>query len=295
MKVYITGPISGLQDSSYQAFFDAEKQLTNLGHEAINPAEPDSVKNDSATSPASSEETSLSWEHYIRRDMPKMMLADALCLLPGWKDSRGASLKVSIATALKIPLLILKDGKLIPRVEAIGLSGYARSGKDTVGRYLAEQGWLQVAFADSIRKSLYTFNPRVTPDMRVADIVDEHGWETGKLVSPEMRVLLQRLGTQVGRDLLGENIWVDLTVRNIPDGSRVAFTDCRFENEADKVREIGGKVWRVNRPHGEPINNHISEIALDNYNFDRVFINDGDIQDLTDKVEVALKEDGLSH
>lgn len=297
MKVYIAGPMTNIQDFNYPAFFDAEVQLTNLGHEAINPARLDSNEDvpqalaASIASIALNDELGHSWEYYIRRDIPIMMKANALCLLPGWQGSRGASLEVQLATALKIPLLILKDGKLLPRVEAIGLSGYARSGKDTVGRYLAEQGWLQVAFADSIRKSLYAFNPRVTMDMRVADIVDDHGWETGKLVSPEMRILLQRLGTQVGRELLGENVWVDLTIRNIPDGSRVVFTDCRFENEADKVREIGGKVWRVNRPNGQAINDHISEVALDDYDFDQVFINDGDISDLTDKAEKALQED----
>lgn len=302
MKVYIAGPMSGRINYNYPAFFDAEIKIANLGHEAINPARLDSsntIQNvskaleESIASIQDNDKNGHTWEYYIRRDLPQLMKADAICVLPGWQDSRGASIEVDIANSVNMPILILKEGKLIPRIEAIGLSGYSRSGKNTVGRYLEKQGWEQIAFADYIRKSLYTFNPRVSYDSRVKDIVDSHGWETGKIISPEIRILLQRFGTEVGRDLINENIWVDLTIKNIPDGSRVVFTDCRFPNEANKVRQIGGKVWRVNRPDWPAVNDHQSETALDDYDFDRIFINDSSIKDLETKIEIALREDGL--
>ena len=300
MKVYIVGPMGGRIDNNYSAFFDAESMITRLGHKAINPARLDSTDTNQDISEALKDAIASikdnnknGWEYYIRRDLSQLMEADALCVLPGWQDSRGASIEVNLANSVNMPILILKEDKLVSRVEAIGLSGYSRSGKNTVGRYLENQGWKQITFADYIRKSLYTFNPRVSYNSRVKDIVDAHGWETGEIISPEIKILLQRFGTEVGRDLINEDIWVDLTVKSIPDGSRVVFTDCRFSNEANKVRQLGGKVWRVNRPGWQAVNDHTSETSLVDYDFDRVFINDSSIKDLDAKVEIALRQDGL--
>src|SRR5947208_2132447 len=73
----------------------------------------------------------------------------------------------------------------------------------------------------------------------------------------------------------------------LPEGTRVVFIpDCRFTNEADFVRKMGGEVWRVGRyvhdlrfkSRGRPFDNklspeqqaHPSETQLDSYDFDRV-------------------------
>ena len=284
------------ENNNYPAFYDAETIIRNLGHQAINPARIDPSEDASeslARSIASIANTPNGFGYYLHRDINKLMEADAICVLPGWQESREAKIEVDIAESISLPVLTIKENILIPRIEAIGLSGYARSGKNIVGNYLESQGWEQVAFADQIRNALYTFNPRVGYDSRVKDIVDAHDWETGKIVSPEIRVLLQRLGTDVGRKLIGEDVWIDLTLKNIPDGSRVVFTDCRFPNEADKVRQFGGKIWRINRPEWSAVNDHESETALDEYRFDRVFVNDSSIKELDYKVELALREDGL--
>lgn len=285
MKLYIAGPMTGMPDWNYPAFFDAETQLTALGHTPLNPARNDGDSASEAIAGAGSQEVPTHpWEYYLRRDIPKVVSADALVVLPGWQNSRGATLEVHLATALGMPLYILRDGKLIPRIEVIGLSGYARSGKDTIGTALVNLGFERASFADYIRSALYALNPQVAGDTRVAELIDAHGWEHVKVAHPEVRSLLQRLGSEVGRDMLGENVWVDLTFKNMPDGSKIVVTDCRFPNEADTIKRLGGEVWRVHRPGYTAVNAHPSETALNDWAFDRHFHNNSTMEDLHQQV-----------
>jgi hypothetical protein len=216
------------------------------------------------------------------------VMSDALLLVKGWQSNPSAVFIVETATDLGIPMFIFTDGKLKPRFEIIGLSGYARAGKDTIGDLLVEKGYTRSSFADYIRKALYTLNPYASDGNRVKDVIDNHGWEGSKLVDPEVRLLLQRLGSDVGRNLIDNDIWVDLVLKNIPDGAKIVFTDCRFPNEAEAIKRFGGELWRVSRNGCDPVNNHISEIALDNWNFDLVLENDGTIESLHNNVEVKL-------
>jgi hypothetical protein len=293
MRLYIAGPMSGLPGLNYHAFFDAEKALLDLGHTPLNPARTDGPDAESAIAAAGTlENPAHPWEYYLRRDIPKVTSADALLVLPGWQTSRGANLEVHIAEALGMPMFILRDGKLLPRITVIGLSGYGRSGKDTIGTALQERGYVRAAFADRIREGLYALNPLVTPTERVADLIDAQGWEATKGTHPEIRTLLQRLGAELGRELLGDNIWVDLTFKGVPDGAKVVVTDCRFPNEAATVKRLGGEVWRVQRPGFNPANAHPSETALDDWAFDRVFLNDGTMESLHAQVYDVLDRSG---
>jgi hypothetical protein len=292
--VYIAGPMSGLPLNNYPAFYAAEVALTALGLHPINPARMnmmDDVETAMAKSIASIGDDSgagRTWEYYLRRSLAQITDVYGVCLLPDWRRSRGATLEVQVATALSIPMYILENGELKPRVEVIGISGRIRSGKDDVGAYLRDKGWEHAGFADRIRRGVLAVNPRVTMDMRVQDMVDQHGWDISKIASPEIRGLLQRFGKEFGRDLIGENTWIDLAMRDIPDGSRVVIQDCRFPNEADKVKELGGQMWRVNNPHLKETDEHESETALDDYDFDVVFENDGSAEELYIKVQAVL-------
>jgi hypothetical protein len=310
MQLYIAGPMTGIENFNYQAFFDAEEELTKLGYRALNPARHDGENFEEAMKHVGTPEIpSHPWEYYIRRDIPIVAQADGLLLLPGWEASRGARLEVSIAKALSMPLFVLRDGVVIPRVRVIGISGYARSGKDTIGEALKKEGYDRVSFADNIKTALYVLNPvvgertkRVSSEVinenedtfnkesiRVKNIIDDIGWEKAKAVYPETRDLLQRLGTEVGRSIAGKDIWVNLSFDAVPDGSKVVVTDCRYPNEADAIKKLGGKVWRVERPGVSAINGHVSETAMDGYPFDYVFNNDGSIESLEAQVMRVLK------
>lgn len=288
-RLYIAGPMTGLPDFNYPAFFEAEDQLRALGYTPLNPGRNDGKTLEEAIRYSGTPEyPSHSWEYYLRRDIPKVVSADGLVMLPGWQQSRGANLEVHIATSLSMPLYILRDGKLEPRVKVIGLSGYAQSGKDTIGAALEKEGYQRVAFADRIREGLYALDPMLANETRVVELVDSYGWEHAKTSEPEVRTLLQKLGSEVGRGILGENVWVDLTLKNAPDGAKIVVTDCRFKNEAEAIKRLGGEMWRVHRPGYTPVNSHPSETALDDWEFDQYFENDGSIAELHQKVSTHL-------
>lgn len=167
----------------------------------------------------------------------------------------------------------------------IGLSGYARSGKDTVASFLLEQGYQRRAFADLLRNAVYELDPLLDGGARVRNIVDLLGWEAAKVQYPEVRRLLQRMGTEAGRNLLGENVWVDATLAKMAPDTRYVITDVRFPNEADAIRARGGMIWRVNRPNFGPLNSHASEVSMDGYRCDFYINNNGDLEELRRQVE----------
>lgn len=174
----------------------------------------------------------------------------------------------------------------------IGLSGVARSGKDTVADHLVENyGFRKVSFADPIREALYRLNPEIDVDgydMRLKAAVDLMGWEQLKDISTGVRGLMQRMGTEVGREMFGENIWVDTALKSIAPGEKIVITDVRFPNEADAIQATGGKLWRVERSGVGPANEHASESALDHYEFPTKLANDGTLEDLWKKVDLEL-------
>lgn len=181
----------------------------------------------------------------------------------------------------------------------IGLSGYARSGKDTIADILVSIGYNKIAFADKLRKALLALNPIISFDtvsnqpIRYKEIIDLVGYERAKNLYPEVRYLLQRLSTQVGRDIINQNIWVDLLISDIERSlsSNFIISDCRFPNEAAAIKDAGGEIWRVVRPGNEAANQHISEHALEGYAFDHVLLNDGTIEDLSSKVFSLINYD----
>lgn len=133
----------------------------------------------------------------------------------------------------------------------IGLVGTAGAGKDTVAINLAYRyGYTRVAFADPVRDALLAVNPLVDVEngtARLADIIEACGWELAKRYYPEVRLLLQRLGTDAIRTQT-PNYWCDLayqTARSV-DGP-VVFTDTRFINELEMIDECGGVIVHVER------------------------------------------------
>lgn len=293
-KVYIAGPMSGMKDFNFPAFFEAERQLEELGYEVINPAHNDGATVQEALQSAGTPESpNKLWSYYMKRDLPHVMDVDMLCVLPGWQKSKGATLEVTVARALGLPLMVLKDGKLVPRIEVLGLAGWARAGKDTVAAHLvANYGYTRMSFADPMREALRRLDPLITVgEMRGVGLrssVDALGWEELKSLSPDVRGLMQRMGTEVGRNMFGENFWVDAAIDSIEDGSKVVFADVRFINEVDAIKGLGGQVWRISRKGVGPANDHISETALNDYIFDSYINNDGTIEDTNKCIDDLL-------
>lgn len=218
-----------------------------------------------------------------------LMESSGLVVVEGWQSCDEAKREVALANELGIPVFrISESGSLEPRVKVVGISGYARTGKDTIGAALIEDGYVRASFADYIRDALYRLNPWTAGGKTVVELVDELGWEGIKPDYPEIREMLQRLGSEVGRSLLGEDVWVNLTFSNLPDGAKVVVTDCRFPNEAAAIKKLNGEMWRVERVGFSPANAHISETALDDWTFDKTFYNDGTISVLHNEVRSYL-------
>jgi hypothetical protein len=180
----------------------------------------------------------------------------------------------------------------------IGISGYARTGKDEVAKILVDEfGFTRTAFADKLRECVYALNPLVTFEWETVrpvylqEVIDRYGWDGVKssMYGDEVRRLLQRFGTEVGRNILGQNVWVKATFDVMDDTKNYIITDCRFKNEADSIVANGGKMWRIERPGVGPVNDHISEIGLDQFPFDAKINNDGSLTDLRESVRLLVK------
>ncbi len=160
----------------------------------------------------------------------------------------------------------------------IGLSGWARSGKDTVANHLVDNfGFVKVSFAEPMREALVRLNPKISIGdglhTELASAVRLMGWESLKSESPDVRGLMQRFGTEVGRQMFGEDFWVDLALSRVKPGTNVVIPDCRYPNEANAIKATGGVVWRIERNGVGPANDHDSERALDSYEFDQRLAN----------------------
>lgn len=133
----------------------------------------------------------------------------------------------------------------------IGLTGRAGAGKDTAGAVLAAHyGASRVAFADGVREALLALDPTIVLasgiETTVRQHVEMHGWDVAKR-HHEIRRLLQVLGTEVGRDILGPMVWIRRLFRVVPPGPLV-ITDVRYDNEAATIRYYGGVVVEIVRP-----------------------------------------------
>lgn len=185
-----------------------------------------------------------------------------------------------------------------PSAPLIGLTGYAQAGKDTAAAALIADGWARVAFADALKQFALALNPIVPirlPDgapayVPLRGLIDEHGWDVAKVRYLEVRSLLQRLGTEAGRVVLGQDVWVSAAMARVgarlADAPGVIVTDCRFPNEAAAIRAAGGVLIRVTRPGVGQVNGHVSESVLDDDRGDYELVNDADVPALHNQMRV---------
>lgn len=176
----------------------------------------------------------------------------------------------------------------------IGLVGKARSGKDTVGQMLVHQhGFVRDALADDLKLAALALDPWIRQGdqsfLRLGELIIRIGWENAK-ANPEVRTLLQRLGTEAGWRMHGQNLWTDRVEARIkadPTTDRV-ITDVRMPHEADWIHDVGGILVRITRPDHQGTtganSRHESETGADAMTVDIEMFNEGSLADLEVKV-----------
>lgn len=168
----------------------------------------------------------------------------------------------------------------------IGLTGYAQSGKDTLGTELTKRHLVQtMSFAATLKRFAYAVNPMIEIPgglaVRYAAVVDKLGLDRAKTEIPDIRRLLQRIGTEGGRELLGEDVWVTPVIEAaLASPVPVVITDVRFANEAAAVKAAGGMVIRIARPGTGPVNGHASDAGVGDLDVDAEVANDGSVRHL---------------
>ena len=162
----------------------------------------------------------------------------------------------------------------IPRL--IGLTGRAGCGKDTVADYLTWAGYQKYALAGPIKAGLNAMFGFTDEDWT------DRSWKEapqGELAWRSPRYLAQTLGTEWGRALVADDIWLRLFERawnklrceTLTVG--MVVTDVRFANEAALIRRLGGAIVEIQRPGAAAVEAHSSEEGVPADLIDVVVVN----------------------
>jgi len=201
----------------------------------------------------------------------------------------------------------------------VGLAGRSQAGKDTAAKILLQRGFTKHSFAQPIKQIVANFLGIDVNDIEKAkdkrfpvpliinmsaslNLIDEikkvidmppkkvnliDQYLDGKMFDT-IRELLQYLGTDIGRDLIDENMWVDLAIKTRPE--LTIFTDVRFPNEIHIIRKAGGKILYIDRPQISLQDNlHASESAIRADMCDRTISNKGTIEELHNNILNTLE------
>jgi len=163
-------------------------------------------------------------------------------------------------------------------VQIVGIVGLIDSGKDTAGQVLIDHfGFRKDSYAASLKDacaSIFAWDRDMVEGATEAsrlwrERVDTF-WEK-ELNIPNFtpRFALQFLGTEVFRNNFHEDTWLlSAKARLMKTSTPTVFTDCRFPNEINMIKEMGGTLIRIKRgpdPHWFNFARDLDD-RLDRYN-----------------------------
>jgi hypothetical protein len=201
----------------------------------------------------------------------------------------------------------------------VGILGFIGSGKGTVGDILSDVGFEKISFASHLKdvtSVMFGWDRNLlegdTDESREFREEVDPFWsdKLGRKFTP--RLALQLMGTEVGRNVFGENIWIHSLENKIKDVSKhYVVTDVRFQNEIDWIRKQKGILIEIRRgklplwynvaseanngcQHSisvmKDIKIHESEWKwINKQNVDHVVRNDGTLEDLRESMILCLK------
>lgn len=190
-----------------------------------------------------------------------------------------------------VPALI--DRRDVP-TSLVGFVGLKRSGKDTAASALMRRGWKRMAFADPLKEMSMNLRGvwvQIPDGIHLAKavggtprngggfaqyhhVIEALGMEKAKDLVPDVRTVLQTLGTDCVRGTLGERTWTDLTGQRVTEelarGEAVVLTDVRFDEEFTLVHDLGGIVIGVWRGDQDSLDRALADASAGFCGFDHV-------------------------
>ncbi len=161
-------------------------------------------------------------------------------------------------------------------MKIIALTGCKMVGKSTVAQAIADESDKAVhiiSFADPMRAMLQAMGVR-PENLNMQSLKEEKISGLGK----SARYLMQTLGTEWGRGMIANDIWLwamqhQIELEKEAGAEIVVIDDLRFENEADWITSVGGYVVRLKRdgynygfdPHSteKPLPIHKTDLTYD--------------------------------
>lgn len=180
--------------------------------------------------------------------------------------------------------------------KVIGLSGPSGSGKSEAAKHLADaHGLTAIKFALPLKTMLRAYyatqglseteiERRIEGDLK--EVPDAY------LSNQTPRHAMETLGTEWGRICIAPDFWIDAWKRKVSLTEGIVVTDdCRFDNEAETIKALGGSIVRL-KPAIRRRNKskHIAEAGLSNKLVDHEIVNDGTVMDLQKQVTRAVCE-----
>lgn len=155
------------------------------------------------------------------------------------------------------------------------------SGKSTLATALIEQfGFRLSKMAGPLKDMIRSYlRGQGCPDAEIERYVEGDLKEEPCLYlhGATPRHAMQTLGTEWGRNCMGENFWVSSFLGRINflrmDGFAIVCDDVRFPNEAQAIRDAGGFLVHLERPSISADTSHASEGSLKDYPFDLYIVN----------------------
>jgi hypothetical protein len=139
-------------------------------------------------------------------------------------------------------------------VKVVGLVGFIGSGKGAAGDIISDFGYKKESFAAGVKDTAATMFgwPRdlLEGDTELSRNFREQPCEFwskkfGRDFTP--REALQKMGTEVGRDIFHKDFWVLSLESRLKDDKNYVITDVRFPNEIDWIHKMGGDVIEIQR------------------------------------------------
>lgn len=192
----------------------------------------------------------------------------------------------------------------------LGICGRAGSGKDSAFEAISEwstrRGLLAVrrGFADKLKWQIMRgFFPTISIDDAVALFNEFKNDDDATItldlpgrtpVTITVRQGGQHWGTEGGREVHGPDHWVNALLpanweSNFARADLAVITDVRFVSEAQRIRQLGGRIWEIERTVGLTLDQkHVSEAGLPYAMIARRIYNSGSLEQFRTQIQALM-------